>query len=82
MLTKIESVSLFYSPFVLVRTVQNCPTDLPGDNSKVRATWIGHSTVLVEVGETVVITDPMFRRVRNTVPNGCFDYQEMVYLCR
>ena len=32
-----------------------------GDDSQVRATWIGHSTVLAEVGDTVVITDPMFR---------------------
>ena len=38
------------------------PTDLPGGESKVRTTWIGHSTVLAEVavGDTV-ITDPMLR---------------------
>ena len=28
--------------------------------SDVRATWIGHATVLAEVGGTVLITDPIF----------------------
>ena len=30
------------------------------DTSVVRATWIGHATVLAEIGGTAVITDPIF----------------------
>ena len=30
------------------------------DENVVRATWIGHATVLAEVGGTVLITDPIF----------------------
>ena len=30
------------------------------DTSLVRATWIGHATVVAEVGGTAVITDPIF----------------------
>ena len=29
-------------------------------SSAVRATWIGHATVLADVGGTAVITDPIF----------------------
>ena len=30
------------------------------DPCPVRATWIGHATVVAEVGGTAVITDPIF----------------------
>ena len=38
---------------------ESCKKDseIEGD---VRATWIGHATVLAEVGGTVLITDPIF----------------------
>ena len=34
--------------------------DAQKDDKVVRATWIGHATVLAEVGGTVLITDPIF----------------------
>lgn len=32
----------------------------PGGDGDVRATWVGHATVLAEVGGTVLLTDPVF----------------------
>ena len=33
----------------------------------VRATWIGHATVLAEVDEAVVLCDPIFRSLFHTI---------------
>lgn len=50
--------------------IKTAHSSFPGDDqdhqepdrhrSPVRATWIGHATVLAEVGATVLLTDPMF----------------------
>ena len=38
------------------------PTDDLRDSGGVRATWVGHSTVLLELGGLRVLTDPLLRR--------------------
>jgi N-acyl-phosphatidylethanolamine-hydrolysing phospholipase D len=37
-----------------------------------RATWIGHATVLAEIGSTKVITDPIFSNFASPVQFGPF----------
>ena len=45
--------------------VTNCPeeTIVAKERGGIRATWIGHSTVLAEIDGLVVLTDPIFRCV-------------------
>ena len=62
---KIETHLPVHAPYwTKKRALENTTTPqfgLPG----VRATWIGHATVLAEVDEAIVLCDPIFRFVIN-----------------
>ena len=38
------------------------PSEGPARRDGVRATWVGHSTVLLELGGVRILTDPLLRR--------------------
>jgi L-ascorbate metabolism protein UlaG (beta-lactamase superfamily) len=42
--------------------VDQTPTTAPVEGDGVHATWLGHSTVLLEIGGLRVLTDPLLRR--------------------
>jgi hypothetical protein len=47
-------------------------SDTAAPGGGVRATWIGHATVLAEIGSTKVITDPIFSDYASPVQFGKF----------
>ena len=58
---RIEHYLPVHSPYWITR--QNPESEIPTQVGQpgVRATWIGHATVLAEIDEAVVLCDPIFR---------------------
>ena len=50
-----------HSPYWMKRKVPGREISTQFGQPGVRATWIGHATVLAEIDEAVVLCDPIFR---------------------
>ena len=58
---KIDTHLPVHVPYWIKNTASENDTASQFGQSGVRATWIGHATVLAEVDEAVVLCDPIFR---------------------
>ena len=50
-----------YSPYWMKRNNPGSEISTKVGQPGIRATWIGHATVLAEIDEAVVLCDPIFR---------------------
>ena len=64
---KIDTHLPVHTPYWSRKTASDNKTTSQFGQPGVRATWIGHATVLAEVDEAIVLCDPIFRFVDKEV---------------